>query len=507
MAAPLLWRGDVMGEFSVEGTELKKLVKIAKKRPLAFAVAPGSDGDSFFFALHKKLAPEVVARGVKKESGINKIAYGLCSVESKDMVLTCQRELPALAKRLKKWLKKQKAPYNVKILDENGNVIDSDIEDLPDDAFYDDDPDGDLGEDGGNEAPDPVAGALHQRILSLVPEIRQLTGPERTKLQAAAKAALDKNGAGDTDAAAKLVAAIEAGLQKNRNVSPQASGDQNGQSATALAEKLKDLRPLCQSAQPPANEKLMKAWGMAAEKLRGKDLAGTEATIKAIETALAGQTAIDPLQKQWETLWGRLSPVLLKALNADVPDAQRLRAAMQMADETASVGEYKKAIAIANRLEEALKKSLQKHKAQDSSPESQLVDFTKTRLLWSRARTLLKAEMTKLGQEIVSACDGDDFEGIEQAVGDLHSYLAPIDETLEDALDDLIQEADPLKRGPLRQKCRNAISTYMAELNSGIFAIIDEGNGFVSGLKIRKVAVAALEAVAKELDKEKEPVT
>ncbi|TNJ48376.1 hypothetical protein [Phaeobacter sp. B1627] len=495
-----------MGEFSVEGTELKKLVKVAKKRPLAFAVAPGTDGDSFFFALHKRLAPEIVARGVKKESGINKIAYGLCSVESKEMVLTCQRELPALAKRLKKWLKKQKAPYNVKILDENGNVIDTDIEDLPDDALYDEEPDVEDGEGTGDDGPDPAAQELHKRILSLVPDIRALNGPARTKLQAAAKAALDKNETGETEAAAKLVAAIEADLRKRRAVASPETGKQDGQTANALVERLKDLRPRCQSTPPPANERLMKAWGLAAEKLRGKDFAGVEAALKAIEAALAENPVTDPLQQQWETLWGRLSPVLLKALNADLPDAQRMRAAMHMADEAASVGDYKKAIAIANRLEEALKTSLQKHKEQASASDSALVDFTKTRLLWSRARSLLKAEIDRLGKEIVSACDGEDFEGIENAVGDLQGYLDPIDEKLEDALDDLIQEADPVKRGPLRRKCHAVIGDYVAELNSGIFTIIDDGNGFVSGLKVRKVAVAALDAVAKELDREKEPV-
>lgn len=498
-----------MGEFSIEGDELRKLIKVAKQRPLAFAASPGKDDDGFVFALHKKRAADALGRAVKKESTTNKIAYGLCAVDGKLMRLTCERELPGLAKKLKKWLKKQKAPYNIQILDENGNVIEDDIEDLPDDPLDQDGNDGgdvDLFDDEEGAKSDPRVDALRQKVIELVPQIRALSGPAQAKLQAAAKSALEMINAGDLEAAAKLVAAIVAGLKKAAGTQP---ASEDAKKATAeLAEKLKTLRPECIAAPAPENEKLMKVWEMAAQKLRGQDFDGARAAIKGIEDALAkqgDQTAADPLQGQWEALWARLSPVVLKALNADVPNAQRLRAVMMAADETAASGDYKKAIAIAQRLEASVKDALEAQKQQaDEKPTSQTVDFTKTRLMWGRAKGQLRSEMTRLGEAIVAACDGDDFEGIESAVKDLQAYLDPIDETLEDALDALIQETDPGKRGALRQKCLNAIDTYRAEINSGIFEVIDDNNGFLSGLKVKRTADAALGAVAKELQKEKE---
>jgi len=496
-----------MGDFSVQGTELKKLVKLAKQRPLSFATSPGSDDDSFFFALHKKLPPDVVSRGVKKESGATKIAYGLCSVEDKIMVLTCERELPALAKKLKKWLRKQKLSLNVRILDASGNLLEDDIEELPDDPTLDDGPDDTLDEDSGDEGDDtqvdPRIEVLRKRIAGLLPSIRTLDDPQRTKLQAAAKAALEKLDLGDLPAAAKLLTAIEAQLKKTAG-SGEAPEDRK-KLAAELVQKLKTLRPACLEAPPPAGAKLVKACDMAAEKLRAQDFDGARAALAAIEAALGRQPEIDPLQQQWETLWSRLSPVVLKALNADVPDAQRLRAAMMAADEAAAGNDYKKAIAIATKLEAALKEAVKKKQQQGDSPSHQLVDFTKARLLWARAKTTLTDEMTRLGQEIVTACSGDDFAGIDKAVGDLHDYLTPIDTRLEEALDALIQEDDLVKRTPLRQECKAAINVYLSELNSGIFTIIDDGNGFVSGLKLRKSAVAALDAITRELDKEKEP--
>ena len=490
-----------MGEFSVEGDELKKLIKVAKKRPLAFAMSPGKDEDSFVFALHRKRPADVLARAVKKESTSNKIAFGLCAVEKKVMSLTCERELPGLAKKLKKWLKKQKAPLNVRILDENGNVIDDDIEDLPDDPLYDDDDgdDAELFEDADETQEDPRVEELRKKILALVPQIRTLEGPKLAQLQAAAKSALEKINASDLEGAAQLISAIEVGLQKAEGA-PKAS-DEAKQQTAELAEELKTLRPKCMAAPPPANEKLMKAWEMATQKLRGQDFDGAGAAIKAISDALGKledpQTESDPLQAEWETLWSKLSPEVLKALKADVPNAQKLRAAMMMADESAAAGNFKKAIAVAQRLEGMLNEALQEPKA----PAAPFFDFTKSRLLWSKARDVLRAEMTKLGKAIVKDCKGDDFEGIDKAVNDLQAYLDPIDERLDDALDALIQESDPGRRAALRQNCIGAISAYRAELNTGIFNEIDDGNGFTS-VKIKRTAISALAAVEKELEKE-----
>ncbi|MEP5732005.1 MAG: hypothetical protein ABJL67_21810 [Sulfitobacter sp.] len=496
-----------MGEFSIEGDELRKLIRVAKQRPLAFASSPGKDDGDFVFALHRKRTPDALSRAVKKESTTNKIAYGLCAIDGKLMSLTCEQELPGLARKLKKWLKKQKAPHNIKILDESGNLIEDDIEDLPDDPLDADGNDGgggaDLFDDEGAQT-DPRVDALRQKVIKLVPQIRALSGPAHVKLQAAAKSVLELINAGDLEAAAKLIAAIGAGLKKAAGTQP---ASEDAKKATAeLAEKLKTLRPECMAAKAPVNEKLMKVWEIAANKLRGQDFDGARTAIKNIEDALAKQNdkkAVDPLQGQWEALWARLSPVVLKAMKADVPNAQGLRAMKMTAEDTAASGDYKKAIAIAQRLGASVREALEaKNQQASEKPIGQTVDFTKTRLMWGRAKGQLRSEMARLGDAIVASCDGEDFKGIETAVKDLQTYIDPIGETLEDALDALIQETEVAKRDDLRQKCLSAINANRAEINSGIFQIIDDKNGFLSGLKVRRTAVAALDAMAKELEKE-----
>ena len=486
-----------MGELSIEGDELKKLIKVAKQRPLAFAVVPGKTDEDFLFSLHRKRSADVLGKGLKKEGTGDKYAFGLCAVEGKVMTLTCERELPNLAKRLKKWLKSQKAPHNVKILDANGNVIDEDIEDLGDEAEDDAADDNvELFEDYG-DAVDPKVAELRKKFLAVVPMVRALDGEAKPKLQAAVKLGLEKINDSDLDAAGKLLSHILAELKK----APKASAEEPSEDLRALAEKLKSLRAGCLEAPPPANNTLLKAWELAAAKLKAKDAAAATKIIEKITSELSKSPQLDPLQVKWEQTWETLSPKLLAALNADVPDAQKLRAAMTLADETAAGGDYKKALLIADRLEVRLKEALQAKDAQTEERTERVasVDFTKTRLMWVEARKTLKAEMDRVADAIVKACTGDDFTGMQEAVKGLYTYLDPLDEKLNDALDDLINDEDASSRETKKKTCLSVIESYQQVLSTGFFNDIDNKNGFVSGVKVQQTAVSALDKIAKDL--------
>ena len=92
-----------MSEVALKGDELRKILKVAKKRDLAFAYAPGKTREDDIFSIHRKRAPEIVSRAVRKESEGTKYAFGMASVAGKVLSLTCERELPGMSKKLKRF--------------------------------------------------------------------------------------------------------------------------------------------------------------------------------------------------------------------------------------------------------------------------------------------------------------------------------------------------------------------------------------------------------------------
>lgn len=123
-----------MSELRVQGDEIKRLVKEARKAPVSLGFNPGSGDEDAFLAMHKTKTPEVVGRDAKAGADGGKFTFGPATVEGKLLTLTCLRELPGAAKKLKKYLRSQKVMLNVVLLDADGNVLESDIEDLPPDA-------------------------------------------------------------------------------------------------------------------------------------------------------------------------------------------------------------------------------------------------------------------------------------------------------------------------------------------------------------------------------------
>ena len=105
-----------MAELRIEGDELKKLVKLGKTRPMPFAFCPGGSDDENVLVIHRKKTPEMLGKAARKEGDGSKVAFGTFEVEAKLMTLTCLREIPDLAKKLKKHMKAQRLLMKVRIL-------------------------------------------------------------------------------------------------------------------------------------------------------------------------------------------------------------------------------------------------------------------------------------------------------------------------------------------------------------------------------------------------------
>ncbi|AZV76985.1 DUF4781 domain-containing protein [Parasedimentitalea marina] len=117
-----------MSGLKVEGEELKKLILLGKKGPLPFGFSPGAKDADHTIAIHRTKKPSLLGKAAKAEGSGNKFAFGTFQVDGKIITLTCEKELPAIAKKLKKYLKLQKISLNVIVLDTNGDELSRDVE-------------------------------------------------------------------------------------------------------------------------------------------------------------------------------------------------------------------------------------------------------------------------------------------------------------------------------------------------------------------------------------------
>ncbi|WP_139792731.1 hypothetical protein [Pseudophaeobacter leonis] len=249
-----------MSEFALDGPELKKMVKLARKAPLGFAFNPGKSAEEHFFAIHRKRPPAFLGRVAKSEGPGNKAAFGTCFVEEKVMQLSCEVVVPAMAKAVKRFLKASKVSLNVVIMDAAGNVLESDIEDLPDDP--------DLYETAEQARPDPEqqsaaqpdaadqpdAASLVLRIKAAQPRIATAPKPIAEKLTAALQKVVASIKAQNLGAADQALTQIEAVLDKlpartQPEPKPAAAAAQEEAAASGAAGVSADIQQLARDAQ------------------------------------------------------------------------------------------------------------------------------------------------------------------------------------------------------------------------------------------------------------------
>lgn len=273
-----------MSELSVTGDELKRLLKVAAKGPLPFAYCPGPDVDGDLFALHRTKSAEMLAKSLRASGEGNKVAFGSAEVEGKLVSLHCDRLLPSLAKKLKKFFRANQVNRNVRILDADGNVIEEDIEDLPDDGT----------EDLADGAADGAADAAD--------------GPEKAE-----------------------------GGQEAEAPAPDAA-----QPSADLAARARALHPRVMALPDPAGQKVRQAFAVAVGLIRSGDDAGAGAALDRIEAVLdrmpptpADPAAAPPADQAGSTAQRKLldaAAALAKRINALGDDAARAMLVAQMKD-------------------------------------------------------------------------------------------------------------------------------------------------------------------------------
>jgi hypothetical protein len=282
-----------MAEEALLGDELKRMVKIATTRELAFAFNPGKGEDEPFFTMHRTKSPEILGRVAKSEGGGPKSAFGTGMVASKVMSLTCEAVLPGLAKKLKKFLNSQNVKLNVRILGPDGTVLEEDIEDLPDDPEDVTPPvETGLGSEEGvtPDTPQPDRGPLVERTRTLGARIAGAPEPVAEKLQTALRAAIEQIKAGALVDAGGRLDQIEAVLGRlppvTGDVAPQTSPDPDQPDPAALVQRVKAVQGQLPGLPEPSSGNIGKAVVVVLDMLRARDLQRADAALTRIETVL-----------------------------------------------------------------------------------------------------------------------------------------------------------------------------------------------------------------------------
>jgi len=405
-----------MADQKVEGDELKKLVKLGKKKRLSFAFCPGQKNDHTIL-IDRRKKPDVIAKVAKKEGAGSKVAFGTFEVKGKTMELTCEKVVPALAKVLKKYLKSQKVQVNILVMDASGNVLESDIEDLPDDpAWEEDEADEAAGEgdaaaakeateeeaasapqaaettteprasdpaaDTREEAPPagPSAAELASRLKALQPAVTSAPAAVAGKLKKAAAQAVALIKSGDMAGAERTVAALEKAAQRlgagTGGGTPAPEPAPEPAAATGGADDMRRLvaragalKGVIADLPEPAGGKLTTALTSAAKRLKAGDLAGADDLLGRIEAAVnkirsappvdttpeAAVAPDDPQQAKWQMAEARLQPAIDRLIAEKRGDLAAINRFFGYAQEQAGAGNYDKALAAATRVAALIK--------------------------------------------------------------------------------------------------------------------------------------------------------
>ena len=519
-----------MGDYSVEGGELKRMLKLAKEGPIAFGFNPGKSEDDAYCGMHRNKPPATIGKEAKESGDGSKFAFGTAEVVGKECRLTCLKELPGLAKRFKKYLKTQKVMLNVVILDAEGNVLESDVEEgLPDDP--------DLADDGTAAPAAPAAptdepvdqtgpllkrlGVLRGLIAALPPESAQrVLGPFKQLVE------LVKGG--ETDRAVDGIGRVEAAVamlakQAAAPVAPPAAP-----SAAPATPTPPGAPPSAAPAPPaPADTQLQKLAQMAAvmrtkgealaeERARTMVLAAVDKVdghikaaeaepaiallkklqdiIKTLPVAAPGTPASpqspaaptepqeNPGEAEWTRRYGAIEGQITAAITGGlVPDVDGLRTLRDYATGLAIDGAFDKALAMLPRLEDMLATApddgttaFEKEVPPDAKP------FAMARLQWAGTRSRMKGEIMRLTAMIEAEAAGDDLLATAAAnAPSLSRQVDMLDARLEEALDSIVN-AEVSVRGPLKDTARNLIKEYEGVLANPFFADVDQSNGFGS---------------------------
>lgn len=524
-----------MADLKLEGAELKKMVKLGKKRALSFGFCPGPKNEHTMLVDRRK-SPEMLGKLARKEGVGKKVAFGTFEVKGRVMEMTCGRTVPQMAKTIKKYLKTQKTLVNVVILDADGNTLESDIEDLPDDptmedtaaeqaaAAAEDQAAEDLTDDAADdEAPDAKAedeevptdaAALAARLKALQPAIAAAGGDTAEKLKKVMAGAVGQIKSAAFEQADNTITTLENAVAKlGERVAQTTDAEVSDDAAApepdfkALAARAKSLQETIVAMAEPAKGKLMTALSSAAQTIKERNHDAADTMLGKIENAvnktLAGATdapAASGDAKKWEAALARLQPAVDKAMQDKRGDLAAINRSFDYAKDQAGDGNFDSALKAAAKTAELLKQAASMEttaaaqEAADITPEG----LVKLRVAWIETRNGMKKEIEDLKSAIDDATrQVDGLEEVPSKSNVLFDYIEAIDADLENTLQQMADAKDAESRETLKSSALQIVDTYKGVLDSEFFKAVDD-NGFVK-TNIRGSALDSLQQVSAAL--------
>lgn len=518
-----------MADLKVEGAELKKLVKLGKKRSLGFGFCPGAKNEHTLL-IDRRKSPAMLGKLARQEGSSPKVAFGTFEVKGRTMEMTCERTVPQMAKVLKKYLKTQKTLVNVVILDADGNTVDSDVEDLPaDPTMEDEDNDLDVAAEAAPEtteaenAPaDPAAeptaedapagdpAALAARLKALQPAIASAEAATADKLKRVMAAAVGQIKSAALEQADQTITALENAIAKLG--APAPAVEETPPAGTepdmrALVARAGALKTALADVAAPAKDKLMTALSSAAQQIKDRNLEAADTMLGRIEAALnkvmaaeptaaaTGPTADDDAAK-WLAAEARLQPAVDKAIQDKRGDLGAINMNFNAAKDYAKTGNFAGALHAAGKTAELLKQaaSAETTAAAQEAADSVMEGLVALRTAWIETRLGMRKEIENLKSEIDKVTANiEGLEDVPSKSGVLFEYLNDIDKDLEETLDRMTQAADADSRDKLKSDARQIITTYKGVLDTDFFKAVDD-NGFIK-TNIRSSALASLDKV------------
>jgi hypothetical protein len=111
---------DDDSELRLDRAAFKKFLKIARNKELTFAFCPTGGKEQPMFAVHRRKKPDILGKAARKEAEETKYACGKMKVDGKTLVLTCDRLVAGMEKKIAKMLRKMKVPLTVRIATAGG---------------------------------------------------------------------------------------------------------------------------------------------------------------------------------------------------------------------------------------------------------------------------------------------------------------------------------------------------------------------------------------------------
>lgn len=185
--------------------EIRDLIAVTRKRPLAFGLAIGKKPEGTALFMHRVKSAEAMLKLARKHGETPKYAFGEIESKGKKTTFRCEKEPKgAMAKSLKAFFRTIKLKQSIILMGPDGNVLESELDE------DDDGQDGQTGDDtGGNELEQKWAKIL----ASLGPQIDAAVKAGKgdvSKIRAAWAYAQENAMEGDYSGALKVAARMNA---------------------------------------------------------------------------------------------------------------------------------------------------------------------------------------------------------------------------------------------------------------------------------------------------------